>query len=211
VDGRSAIDDAPQAGHNATVLLGHLARHLAATVECGQGGRMCIAGLHTGDRHNRVYGTGELLVNLAYRDAAEGRRLEAEFTHAVAGGLARFEDEFAGTPTFGLTAKEATAITRLDWLKRGLPTLDGCDPWAERLFDRAGFTPWPADVPPFSCDAIWMSGVADAFTVVCGPGDLVANRAHADGEHVDLADLDRFAAGIGALLASLAQEGLPCS
>ncbi|WP_409473934.1 M20/M25/M40 family metallo-hydrolase [Streptomyces sp. HC307] len=59
VDGEDAVDDRPAAGHNATVLLGHISHYLARALPPRIGdGRVCVAGLYTGERHNRVYAVG---------------------------------------------------------------------------------------------------------------------------------------------------------
>ncbi|MGW5348927.1 M20/M25/M40 family metallo-hydrolase [Streptomyces sp. NPDC004031] len=205
VHGRDAIDDRPGAGHNATVLLGHLAAHLAAALDPRLDpaeGQVCVAGLHTGTLHNRVYGEGQLLLNLSYGSAAAGQRLERLVSAAVAGGLRSFRAEFAASPRFGRTAADAADIVRLDWLKRGLPALDGDPSWLAPLLHRAGVPLWPAAEPGFTCDAIWMSGVPGAHTVVLGPGRLDTNRAHADGEFAELTELDAFAATVPRLLAA---------
>ncbi len=201
VEGRDAIDDRPACGHNATVLLGFLAQHLGlALAPHAADGAVCIAGLHTGHLHNRVYGTGELLVNLSYASPHAGRRLESAFAAALHGGLAEFARRFAATREFALTAAQAASVTRLEWLKRGLPTLASADPWCEALLDGAGLARWPADEPAFTCDAIWMDGVPGTFTAVFGPGDLAANNAHARGEFADLAELEGFAADVARVL-----------
>ncbi|MGH3898730.1 MAG: M20/M25/M40 family metallo-hydrolase [Pseudonocardiaceae bacterium] len=206
VDGCDAIDDRPDHGHNATVLLGFLAQHLAlALAPHAADGPVCVAGLHTGRLHNRVYGTGELLVNLSYTSPQAGRRLEAAFAVALRDGLAEFARRFASTRDFALTAAQAASVTRLEWLKQGLPTLANTDPWCEALLDRAGLARWPADEPAFTCDAIWMDGVPGTFTAVFGPGDLAANHAHAAGEFAELAELERFAADVARTLVSFSQ------
>lgn len=203
--GAGAVDDHPDAGNNATVLLGFLAQHLAAHVDpSDRPGRLCVAGLHTGDQHNRVYGTGQLLLNLSYADSAERAAAEAALTEAVRSGLDRFTELFASTREFARTAAEAAAVTELDWIKRGLPSLTNHDPWAEQLLERAGTTRWPSDEPAFTCDAIWMDGVPDAFTAVLGPGSLEGNNAHAAAEFADLDQLRQFAGAVSAVLTEFA-------
>lgn len=207
VHGSDAIDDRPGAGHNATVLLGHLAQHLAAALDPAldpADGQVCVAGLHTGTLHNRVYGSGQLLLNLSYGSAAAGRRLEGLLRDAVAEGLRSFTAAFRHSRRFARTAADAADIVRLEWLKRGLPALGGDQsrpgPLLGPLLARAGVPLWPAAEPGFTCDAIWMSGVPGAECVVLGPGRLDTNRAHAPGEFADLAELDAFAATIPRLL-----------
>ncbi|POX49336.1 peptidase M20 [Streptomyces sp. Ru71] len=206
VRGEDAVDDRPDAGHNATVLLGFLAQHLAARLDGAvPGARVCLAGLHTGRTHNRVHGTGTLLVNLSYRTTADGRRLKDAVSRHVTDGLRRFTGLFASTQEFARTARDAARITALGWDKHGLPALDNRDAWAEELLARAGARPADGD-PGFTCDAIWAAGLDGAFTTVLGPGDLAANRAHAPGEFVDLADLEAFAGVVRRLVTRFAQD-----
>lgn len=210
VDGEDAVDDRPGAGHNATVLLGFLAQHLAAALGPAAGGgpspAVCVAGLHTGTLHNKVHGTGSLLLNLPYASAADGAAAEDALSRALGEGLREFTARFSGLPLFARTASDAARITRLEWLKRGLPALGAQPAWGEELLARAGIAPWPADEPAFTCDAIWLAGTEDTYTTVFGPGSLDANRAHAAGEFVDLADLEAFAARISALLTAFADD-----
>lgn len=208
VDGADAVDDHAATGHNAGVLLGFLTQHLARALDrpATEGG-VCVAGLHTGTRHNKVYGRGSLLLNLAYASADVGRRLERDLRAALDDGLDAFCEAFADTALFARTAADARAITRLEWLKRGLPVLDDHDGWGHRLLrDVAGIEPWPCHEPGFTCDAIWMSGIADACTVVLGPGDLAANNAHAAGEFVGVGELAEFADAVARLLAAFADD-----
>lgn len=205
VAGSGAVDDRPGDGHNATVLLGFLAQHLASHLP-RDGGHACIAGLHTGTRHNRVYGSGELLVNLGYQTEAAGRRLTRALDRAVTEGLARFGERFAGVPELARTAADATAVTTVDWIKRDLPVLTDGGPGVPVLMAAADIPRWPDHEPAFTCDAIWMSGVPGAATVVLGPGDLAANNAHADGEFVALADLAAFAEQVSRLLRTFADN-----
>lgn len=208
VDGTDAVDDRPGAGHNASVLLGFLAQHLGRALDPrSAGGAVCVAGLHTGTAHNRVYGGGSLLLNLAYASAAAGRRLERALRDALDDGLEAFAAQFRGTTLFARTAADASAITRLEWRKRGLPVLDDRDAWGHALLrESAGIIPWPADEPAFTCDAIWMSQAADACTVVLGPGDLAANNAHAEGEFACAGELAEFAGAVARLLIAFTDD-----
>lgn len=201
VDGEDAIDDRPDAGHNATVLLGFVAQRLAAELpRHATDGRVCVAGLHTGDMHNRVYGSGRLLMNISYASAESGRRMEEAVPAVLADALAEFTRTFAGVPDQARTAADAASITRLEWPKRGLPALSETDPWGRELLERAGLPRWPDEEPAFTCDAIWMHGVPGVCAAVYGPGDLGANNAHAAGEYADVAELERFAAGVARVL-----------
>ncbi|WP_406689876.1 M20/M25/M40 family metallo-hydrolase [Saccharopolyspora sp. ID03-671] len=207
VDGQGSIDDRPDAGHNATALLGFLAQHLASRLDTtDRPGRLCVAGLRTGDLHNRVYGSGQLLLNLSYATTAEGAAAEKELQRAFEDGIAEFRERFSGSREFARTARDAAAITHLDWVKRGLPCLDDTDPWAEDLLERAGARRWPDEEPAFTCDAIWMHDLPGCFTAVLGPGRLDTNHAHADGEHAERAELEEFAAVVSALLTEFARH-----
>lgn len=217
VRGDDAVDDRPGTGHNATVLLGFLAQHVAAAFDshperADATGAPCIAGLHTGHAHNRVYGSGDLLVNVPYTSTAEGQAAARALEDTVAAGVREFTARFAGSRTCGRTAVDAAALTALGWDKRGLPCLsgggtgEGGDPWAEAVLAAAGIPCRPADEPAFTCDAIWLHGVPGTYTTVLGPGTLDANNAHAEGEFVDLADLDAFAAQVSRLLTAFARR-----
>jgi acetylornithine deacetylase/succinyl-diaminopimelate desuccinylase-like protein len=208
VDGQSCIDDCPSAGHNATVLLGFLAHHFALALDSpGAQGRVCIAGLHTGDLHNRVYGSGRLLLNLSYGSPAEGALREEAVVDALNTGLREFSERFAGTREFARTAAEAAAITTVEWHKRGLPGLSGSDPALEELLEvDAGLRRWPDTQPAFTCDAIWMHGVPETFTAVVGPGALDRNNAHAAGEFAELSELDEFASVVADIVTSFARR-----
>ncbi|MCM6773148.1 M20/M25/M40 family metallo-hydrolase [Nocardia sp. CDC159] len=208
VRGEDAIDDHPEAGHNASVLLGYLAHRLAQTQpEWAARARVCIAGLHTGRLHNRVYGSGDLLLNIAYRDAAVADRVRTALETRCAAAAAEFAELYVNNPAMARTADAAASLVGVDWLKSGLPTLNSIDPWAEEIVAGRGpaAVPWAApDEEGFTCDAIWMGEVPGTYTVVFGPGDLDRNRAHAAGEFADLGDLDHYAAQIGALVGRFA-------
>jgi acetylornithine deacetylase/succinyl-diaminopimelate desuccinylase-like protein len=98
-------------------------------------------------------------------------------------------------------------VTRLRWLKRGLPALDCRDQWGAALLDQI-VPRWPAHEPGFTCDAIWLAGAPDTCTVVLGPGSLAVNNAHADGEFADESELDRFAGVVREILIRLARNGV---
>jgi acetylornithine deacetylase/succinyl-diaminopimelate desuccinylase-like protein len=202
VDGADAVDDRPGAGHNATVLLGFLAQYLGRAL-AGLG--VCVAGLHTGLMHNRVYGSGSLLLNVSYAETGPEKAVE----RAVAAGLAEFTARFGSVPELARTARDAATVTALEWHKRGLPTLTGCAPWCADLFAEAGIPRWPDEEPAFTCDAIWLGDRPGTATVVLGPGSLDGNNAHARGEFADLADLDRFAGAVTRTLHTFAARGRP--
>ncbi|MBD0710639.1 MULTISPECIES: M20/M25/M40 family metallo-hydrolase [unclassified Streptomyces] len=210
VEGEDAVDDRPGAGHNATVLLGFLAQHLAATLGAapaeGPAPTVCVAGLHTGTLHNKVHGTGALLLNLPYATAEAGAAAEEALTRALDESVREFTARFSGLPLFARTAADAARITRLTWEKRGLPVLGPGPAWGEALLARAGIERRPDTEPGFTCDAIWLADTPDTYTTVLGPGSLDTNHAHAPGEYVDLADLETFASRTAALLTVFAEE-----
>lgn len=208
VDGTDAVDDTPAAGHNATVLLGHLAQHLATVLPARVGNvGVCVAGLHTGERHNKVYGSGQLLLNLAYGSRASARRAESALQETVREGIAAFRTTAGREPSLARTVSDAAEITSLHWHKRGLPALHSHDPWAESLLENgAGLSRWPDHEPAFTCDAIWTADVQDTYTAVLGPGSLGANHAHADGEFAELAALDHYAAQVARVLVAFADS-----
>ena len=187
------------------MLLGFLAQHLAKELDPQERpGRLCVAGLHTGELHNRVYGSGGLLLNLSYESSDEGAAAERDLEDSLHRGLSEFTRTFGGTREFARTAAEAASITELRWLKRGLPALRGGHSWTDELLERAGVPAWPAEEPAFTCDAIWMAERPGTGTVVLGPGSLETNNAHAEGEYAELAQLQDFAAAVAALLKSTA-------
>lgn len=208
VVGRDAIEGRPEAGHNATVLLGFLAQHLGAVLPLRiPDGQVCIAGLHTGLLPNRVYGSGELLLNLVYAAPISSTELEIIVLAAVRDGIAEFRARFGSIREFARTAAEATAVTRLEWYQRGLPTLAGSDAWGEAVLrDDAGLSRWPTNEPAFTSAAIWMHGVPGAFTVILGPGSPETNKAGTRGEHAEVAELESFAAAVARIVLGFARR-----
>lgn len=208
VAGETVTDDRPEAGHNATLLLGHIAAELGARLDApvrAEGARLCIGGLVTGTTHDRVYGTGHLLINVAYPTLASGDRLARALEDALGRALGRFERRFAAVGVGARAADDAQDICRLRWLKRSLPALANRDPEMEACLERAGIARVPDDSAdePFTCDAIW-AGLPGAYTIVFGPGSLSADGAHGPDEHVALAELDRYADALASLLLACA-------
>jgi acetylornithine deacetylase len=197
VRGSGSTDDEPDAGENATLLLGHVAVELAARLDAPAeraGCKVCIGGLATGTMHDRVYGEGTLMVNVAYPSAEAARTLEAELEEAVRGACASFAERFAGVGVAARTARAAERICHVEWVKRGLPTLAGRDPELEARLAAAGIDRLPESRSRerFTCDAIWGS-LSNGYSIVFGPGSLRENRAHAPGEFVRRDDLEDYA------------------
>jgi len=204
VHGQGSTDDAPASGDNATLILSALCHSMTATLAeyfAAPGRRMCVGGVNTGTAHNRVYGSGALWLNFAYSDTKTATEIELLVTRAFDQAIAEFETEFSAHSLFSRSAGNASRITRLTWLKRGLPTLQNRDPEMERVLANAGLTRCPPERAgeAFTCDAIWAQGPG-RYAVVCGPGDLVTNHAHADGEFVAVADLEAYATSIASLV-----------
>jgi acetylornithine deacetylase len=195
-----STDDHPLDGHNATLALGFLAGHLArglAPLADRLGAKVCVAGLHTGHAHNRVYGSGQLLLNMAYFDAASGQALAAEVETLFANAGRAFADAHRGSGVTRRLVEDWAEVVRLDWLKRDLPPLSNRDAEMEALLADVGLPRHDgiADGSAFTCDAIWAAG-SPGYTAICGPGHLDANGAHTPDEFVELADLDDYATKI---------------
>lgn len=204
VRGTGATDDAPHAGHNATLLLGHLATELAERLDpvaarCA--GKLCVGGLHTGTTHDRVYGEGALLVNLIYPTPAAAQELESAFGDALSAGCRSFARRFAGVAVARRTAADAERICELRWLKRGLPPLANRDPELEARLAAIGLERVGDEgaAERFTCDAIW-GGVAGGYTIVFGPGSVERNGAHGPHEHVDRDELESYARALARLV-----------
>lgn len=204
VTGADTTDDHPAAGHNATVALGFLAdfltRRLGPVVHT-LGAKLCVAGLHTGTSHNRVYGTGELRMNIAYQDARQAAAAERELTALLPQAREEFAAAHAGNPLTARLVADWDEVVHLDWLKRGLPVLANRDAAMEGLLAGAGLPRHDglADGSAFTCDAIWAGG-PDRYVAVCGPGGLDTHGAHTPGEFVELDLLARYARQIKELV-----------
>lgn len=200
VAGSGATDDRPANGHNATLALGYLAEYLALRLGSAvhpQQGRVCIAGLRTGDQHNRVYGTGRLLLNIAYHDSETGERLALLVEDSVRQARDQFAARFADIAVARRLIEDWDDVVSLDWLKRGLPALTNRDPDMEALLARCGLhrSDGIKDETSFTCDAIWAQK-RGMYTAVCGPGDLGVNGAHTLNEQVAISDLESYSTRI---------------
>ncbi|MBD8498986.1 M20/M25/M40 family metallo-hydrolase [Paenibacillus arenosi] len=206
VEGKDATDDAPHSGHNATLLLGFIAQQLFANLSVPiteAGGKMCLAGLHTGQMHNKVYGSGQLLMNFAYLSTEAGQQFRLWIEDAFADAVHRFSDTFSTIAGSALTAKDREQICRLEWVKQGLPVLNNRDESLERFLGALGLERSPDDHlhETFTCDAMWAQR-EESYTIVYGPGSLEKNLAHADGEWITRQQLEEYANSIRHLLLS---------
>ncbi|MFG2263760.1 M20/M25/M40 family metallo-hydrolase [Streptomyces sp. NPDC048720] len=197
VSGLDSTDDHPYDGHNATLALGMAACHLAEVLgplADRLGAKVCLSGLHTGTAHNRVYGTGELRLNIAYYDLSAARELAAAVERAVPDVAARLGRRYGDNPVARRLAQDWEQVVRLDWLKRDLPPLSNRDEEMESLLAGAGLPrhDGTSDGTAFTCDAIW-AAAPDRYVVACGPGRLDLNGAHTAEEHVAVRDLEVYA------------------
>ncbi|GGM80561.1 hypothetical protein GCM10012275_59010 [Longimycelium tulufanense] len=210
VQGMDSTDDRPEQGHNATLALGFLATRLMedlSPLAQHHGAKLCLSGVHTGRFHNRVYGTGELKLNIAYYDQDAASKL-AEAVHQVVAGVGKeFVHRFGNHPVARRLATDWADVVRLEWLKRDLPPLSNRDHEMESLLYAVGLPrhDGTADGSAFTCDAIWASGPG-RYVIVCGPGQLDSNGAHTPREHVPLDDLDEYATRIRDLVLGFADH-----
>lgn len=211
VDGQGCTDDFPHLGDNASVALGFIAQHMGRVLAqplSALDAKLTVGGLHTGDQHNRVYGSGRLLMNIAYPDAEAGRACGLTVEQAFQSALTEFQRAFAGLPLFERTVRRLPDICRRRWLKVGLPVLGNRDSAMEALLARAGFARDANAQDAFTCDAIW-GNRAGAYSVVAGPGTLAGNGAHTAQERVSVDDLERFSGAVHALMLAFARQEYP--
>ncbi|GAB6990760.1 M20/M25/M40 family metallo-hydrolase [Paenibacillus pini] len=204
VHGKDSTDDAPQRGHNATLLLGYLAERLVTLLAApvtAFGGKICLAGIHTGLMHNKVYGSGRLLLNFAYRSDAGGRHIRKLVEEALNLLLNQFKHEFYDMDLTRNTAKSAKKICELTWVKQGLPVLSNRHPEWEAFLNGIGWTRNSTEKmeQAFTCDAMWSQRNGN-YTVVYGPGGLGSHAAHAEGEFITVDELEQYAQDIKNLL-----------
>lgn len=207
VAGRGTTDDEPEAGENASLLLGYVACHLASELDepvNRVGGKLCIAGLHTGEMHNRVYGQGSLLVNVAYSSRSAERDLSRRVESAVHHAIRSFRNRFHDIAVARRTAERAADICYIEWLKKGFPALDNRDEEWERRLENVGIPRLPEQgaLRPFTCDAIW-GAFPQSYTIIFGPGNLERNGAHTPREHILLTDLASYSSAVSRIILAL--------
>ena len=204
VRGLDATDDAPHQGHNATLLLGYLAHQIMTELSgpiAKEGGKICLGGIHTGNMHNKVYGTGSLLINFAYESTESGHRIHEFVNQTFTRLIQKFSLELKDYPASRATAEAAPAICNLVWLKQELPVLNNRNAAREAFLADLGWKRNPEEKAEnaFTCDAMWAQR-KDVYTIVYGPGSLSGNMAHAEGEFIPLVDLEQYALEIQRLL-----------
>jgi acetylornithine deacetylase len=197
VHGDDATDDRPDAGHNASLALSLLAEQLAAQVVPlaeAVGAKACLAGVYTGESHNRVYGRGALLLNLGYLLPEHGELLVRQVEEVFSAAGAKMRERHGRAAAFRRLAEDWERVVKLIWIKRGVPPLANRDPDMETVCAAAGLDRIDAAQTgrAFTCDAIWAAGPG-RYAAICGPGDLAQDGAHTDDEHIGLAQLDAYA------------------
>lgn len=206
VTGQGATDDSPWAADNATVILASVVNSLVMKLAplCEQARvKMTIAGLHTGDMHNRVYGSGRLLINFACRSTGDGETIEQWFAEAFEQAKQDFVNTFAPLSLFYHSSRNIDYTLHYRWLKKGLPVLNNRHAGFESLLAQAGIERHQSDERTFTCDAMWGQR-SDAYTIMYGPGSLEHNGAHTDQEAISLAELESFSQEILGLLTRFA-------
>ena len=202
VEGGSSTDDSPWAGDNATLILASLvqsiAKYLAEPLEKANV-KMTVAGMHTGDMHNRVYGQGRALFNFSYRSKQTGKQTEELFERAMEVAKQQFVADFSSNALFRRSSDNLEQTLRHTWLKKDLPVLNNRSDYWENLLIQADIVRHARSELTFTCDAMWGQR-PDCYTIMFGPGSLMLNGAHTDQEHLSLAELNEFTRAIIRLL-----------
>lgn len=208
VDGVGSTDDEAASGQNATILLAAIAHYITVEVAplvARAGGRLCVAGICTGHTHNRVSGSGSLLLNIAYDAPDVALAVEEIVERGFHQALDNIEGLLMPIEIARVSAEGARKITRLTWLKRRLPTLANRDPFMEEVLAAASIPRHDESGPiqPFTCDAIWLQGEG-RHVIIYGAGGLGRNGAHTDCEFVHRSELIEYATGVTRLIAAIA-------
>ncbi|WP_018691210.1 M20/M25/M40 family metallo-hydrolase [Algicola sagamiensis] len=208
VDGQGSTDDSPASAHNATAILSSMVVSLSKTLAPRMDAidvKMTISGLHTGEMHNRVYGTGRLLINFAYHSQVAGRKVEQLFSEAFEQARLDFKDEFKSLNLFKLSAEELDEVLSFRWLKKGLPVLSNRSETYERMLSHAGVERHLNSERTFTCDAMWGQR-HDCYSIMYGPGSLELNGAHTDQEEIFIQDLETYSQSIFNLLNQFSEQ-----
>ncbi|MBA9085522.1 acetylornithine deacetylase [Fontibacillus solani] len=190
------------------MLLGFLAQYLVDELSQrieDDHGKMCLAGLYTGQMHNKVFGSGQCHINFAYSSTESGERIRCWVEEVFSTALHSFTAKYASIGIAALTAQEAKKICKLTWVKQGLPVLQNRHAELEPFLHQLGMVRNPDELQEqaFTCDAMWAQR-RDVYSIVYGPGSLAEHLAHADGEYVHLSDLEQYAGSICKLLQAYA-------
>lgn len=207
-DGQGSTDDFPEQGQNATLGLSFIAQHMAGALAqplAGLGVKMTLAGIHSGEQHNRVYGSGRLLFNFAYADAPAARAAQQAVDAAFLAARSACSERFSGLWPFERTAATLAQVCSARWLKRDLPVLNNRDAAMEAVLATIGLARQTDPTRAFTCDAMWGQGEG-RYSIVFGPGSLADNGAHTANEHVSLAELETFTQQVLALILAFANR-----
>lgn len=182
----------PERGVNATVELARQVLAATAIADPQRGTTVTPTVMSAGSTVNTVPAEGELAVDVRIRDRAEQERVDAAM-RALAPALAGARLEVTGGPNRPPLAASASAA----------------------LFDRACRVATELGLPPLTFAAV--GGGSDGnFTAGAGTPTLdglgaVGHGAHAEDEHVLVAELPPRAALLAALVADLLAEPQPGS
>jgi len=202
VEGSGSTDDSPWAGDNATLILASLvqsiAKYLVDPLEKANV-KMTVAGIHTGDTHNRVYGQGRALFNFSYSSMQAARQTENLFEKAVKIAKQKFVTDFSSHALFRRTTDNLEHVLLYTWLKKGLPVLNNRSNYWQSQLIQADITRHIDNEFTFTCDAMW-GQKSDCYSIMFGPGSLTRNGAHTDKEYISLTDLNEFSRAIFRLL-----------
>ncbi|MGZ2409227.1 M20/M25/M40 family metallo-hydrolase [Rhizobium ruizarguesonis] len=202
VDGQGSTDDFPEDGDNATLLLSSLTAEMsvALSVMCVRENiKLTIAGLNTGSMHNRVYGTGTVLLNFSYRSVEAARHLEDAFDDIFHAALNHIKTRYGQDHFFARTAKNCESVTKYSWLKKGLPVLSNRSALWESKLALADINRHVSEEDTFTCDAMW-GNIPGAYSIMFGPGDLLSNGAHTANEHIGIGEIDAYCQKLVSLL-----------
>ncbi len=173
----------PERGTNATIELAHQVLALAALNAPGRGTTVTPTLLSAGSSENTVPAAGEVAVDVRVRDTAEQQRVDTA-VHALRPVLPGARLEILGGPNRPPLTRDATAAL----FER-----------ATRVADRLGLPAPTAAAVGGGSDGNFTAGIG--VPTLDGLG-AVGGGAHADDEHVLVAEL----AGRAALLAGLIEE-----
>ncbi|MDG4828735.1 M20/M25/M40 family metallo-hydrolase [Solwaraspora sp. WMMD1047] len=178
----------PDRGVNATIELAHQVLAVGTLADTGRGTTVTATRMSAGTTANTVPATGEFEVDVRVRDAGEQQRVDAGM-RALRPALRGAELTVTGGPN-----------------RPPLPAVASAG-----LFARAAALAAQLGMPPLT--AVAVGGASDGnLTAGIGTPTLdglgaVGGGAHADDEHVLIAELPRRTALVAALIASLRHDG----
>jgi len=208
VDGEGSTDDFPERGVNATLILSAIVAGMASDIEpvCQKANvKLTVGGLTSGSMHNRVYGSGHLLINFSYASVADAELVRIAVEKTFPKWLRQIDEKYSTLSTYYVTAKRCSACTSFRWLKQGLPTLSNSHPLWEQVLKEAGIRQQSASQAAFTCDAMW-GNLPGRYTIMYGPGDLHTNGAHTELEHLTHREMEDYAESLVQLLDAISRN-----